>query len=85
MWSYDTGVTRPLPSQQQPQQQLQQQDIEVEARNVPHRLPSILENTHAAFPVVEALPGEEPLPRGLSRNTQFDMLISGDLAYWHCN
>ena len=31
----------------------------------PHRLPSILDNTHAAFPVVEAQPGEEPLPPGL--------------------
>ena len=56
-------MSRPLPAHQP--QQLVQQECQPGNAARPHRLPSILENTHATFPVVEAQPGEEPLPRGL--------------------
>jgi len=58
---YYVGVTRhALPAAQSPPPD----QPECQLRSAPHRLPSILENTHAAFPVVEVQPGEEPLPRG---------------------
>jgi len=55
------GVTRPLQAPQSPPPAQLERQLSNEP---PHLLPSILENTHAAFPVVEAQPGEEPLPRG---------------------
>jgi len=55
--------THPVPPAQQQQQEQQQP---ASPRDNATGLPSILENTHAAFPVVQTQPGEEPLPRGSS-------------------